>query len=309
MKVLVTGCAGYIGSALVDRLLAVGDEVVGVDDLRYNNGHAIAPFFKHPEFTFLHHDVSFYRLCLKDHEVDAVVPLAAIVGAPACDRDEHGAWRTNLHAVQGLLDHLPDHVRVVFPNTNSGYGSIGREVTEEDPLSPISVYGKSKCEAEKVVLRHSNSVVLRLATVFGTSPRQRLDLMVNDFAAQLALKGKIEVYEPGFARNFVGIDDVVDAFLFFLDNDLRGVFNIGDPRLNMTKGRLAETICDALDIDRSAISIGRGKDPDARDYLVSSEKAVRAGVRFHQDLEESVRAIARLVRGLPDSDIKKMRNA
>ena len=315
-RILVTGCAGYIGSTLVGHLLKARCRVIGVDNLMFDNGSALLPFLGDPNFEFFNGDVtdsalmvSLVRYC------DSIVPLAAIVGAPLCDREPSLAKAVNYEAIKTIVAAASPDQRIVYPNTNSGYGQTDGNsfVTEEDPLTPISVYGRTKCDAEKVVLDHPNSATLRLATVFGASPRMRMDLMVNDFTGRIyALKqtgGSFSIFEPHFKRNFVGVQDVARAFLFMLMNSWhKGAYNLGLPTANLTKMELALRICDVLGVSREVVKVGDGKDPDQRNYLVSNDKILSAGFEFRHDLETGIREVAQVVSLLPAEQVKKMRN-
>jgi len=316
-NVLVTGCCGYIGSVLVGQLLNAGCRVIGVDNLFYKNGYAVLPYLGHERFQFFRMDVQDTRnLAFLAEQCDVIIPLAAMVGAPICEKDEHHIrWATSINSwsITDLVESLSPNQRVIYPNTNSGYGQTegDRYVTEHDLLAPISVYGKTKCEGEKAVLNHPNGVSLRLATVFGASPRMRMDLMVNDFTwrlfnirhrLNLRESGKtigttkadvqLSIYEPHFKRNFVHVRDVCNAFLFMLGrHHLRGPYNLGLPTANLTKMELAHAICDILGLDRRVVVVGNGEDPDKRNYLVSNEKILSTGFLFKHTLEMGVREV------------------
>lgn len=309
MRILLTGCAGYIGSVLTAKLLGLGHHVVGIDSLMYDNGFAIAPYIGYPNFEFYQVDVqNDHTVSVLAKKCDAVILLAALVGAPLCDKGEHTrSWARSVNswAIANLLQRLSPHQRVLFPNTNSGYGSTdgATPCTEDDHLKPISTYGVTKCEAEKYVLEHKNSVSLRLATVFGVSPRMRMDLMVNDFVMRLwraqvlkencEITDRLTVFEPHFQRNFVGIHDVCRAFVWMLtQQDLCGVYNLGLPGANLTKLELAYKVCDVLNIDLSLVKTGDGRDPDQRNYLVSNEKISKTGFFFQQPLEQGINDVA-----------------
>lgn len=326
MKVLVTGVCGYVGSTLVGELLAAGHSVVGVDNLTYDNGHVLLP---HLSGKF-----EFHNMDVRDHDgaaplakdCDVVIPLAAVVGAPACEQMPLAAWQTNFNAVKSLVSRLSPRQRVLYPNTNSGYGETSgdAEVTEASPMNPVSVYGHSKCEAEKVVLDHPEAVVFRLATVFGASPRMRLDLMVNDFTHRVWSKVRREneivshyrkqervltVFEPTFVRNFVHVRDVAGAFLHALGRpqDI-GVYNVGLPDANLTKLELAHRVCDVLKVSRERVVVGEGADPDRRNYRVSNAKLLATGFQFAHPLEDGIREVAKVVETHTPDQLKVMRN-
>ena len=324
-KILVTGCAGYIGSTLVGLLLEKGYTVYGLDNLMFQNGSGLMPHLNKKNFKFIKGDVrnrEGIRLLLKD--CDAVMPLAALVGAPLCDKSPHAAKQINETAIIDLVADLSPKQRIIYPNTNSGYGTTdGNLCTEECPLNPISIYGQTKCEAENSVLDHPNSTSLRLATVFGSSPRMRLDLMVNDFASKLwqaaITRSKIlsfidnndpviELYEPNYKRNAVGVKDVARAFEFCLNGRIYGEYNVANHNANLTKLELAHKVCKTLGISESWISIGEGRDPDQRNCAVSSAKLIQNGFYFAHDLEDGIREVAFVVSTHSPDQLKSMRN-
>lgn len=327
-SVLVTGCAGYIGSTLCQELLIRNYDVVGVDSLRFDNGHSIMGLLGSENFSFRQYDVRFPSAHFNDlvEHVDVIIPLAALVGAPLCDKSPHEATAVNFSAVNNMMAAVGRFQKVVFPNTNSGYGQTTGEsfVTEEDPMNPISRYGITKRYAESAVRRHSNSAVFRLATVFGASQRMRMDLMVNDFTRKLFfLKQKrrpiplstgrpdsefFKVFDPHFKRNFVHVRDVARAFIYAIENDLRGVYNLGLPTANMTKIELAHRICDELDLDRSTVVVGEGKDPDQRNYMVSNEKILKAGFVFENSLEKGIHEVRAICDAVGESATYEMGN-
>lgn len=322
MKVLVTGCAGYIGSVLVDFLLKQRYTVIGVDNLIYNNGSALFGYVGHPLFEFHRLSVCEEEKIFKlAAEADVIIPLAAIVGAPACDKKGYMARVTNHYAVANLVKTLSNFQTVIYPNTNSGYGQTDGEsfCTEEDKLTPISLYAVTKCDAEQAVLSHPRGASLRLATVFGVSPRPRLDLMVNDFTSKLVAirEGRksggfpynsLRVFDPHFRRNFVHVRDVCRAFIHVMKLDLTGAYNVGLPAANLTKMELAHKVCDVIGLDRGAVGVGEGEDPDQRNYLVSVEKLYNTYFRCAHGLDEGIREIEQLCLIASKTQLKKMGN-
>ena len=221
-----------------------------------------------------------------------MIPLAAIVGAPACDRDPVLARSVNFDAIRLLLRHSSPRQLVIYPTTNSGYGTrSGTDYcTEETPLEPISLYGRTKVEAESAVLERPNSITLRLATVFGTSPRMRLDLLVNHFVYEAVTRGALVLFEKDFKRNFVHIRDVADCFLHCIRNaqSMAGrPYNVGLDAANLSKEELALQIrkhVKNLSIHAAEV----GSDPDKRDYIVSSQRLRAAGFEARRSLDEGI---------------------
>ena len=308
MRILVTGGAGYLGSVLCERLLAAGHRVTALDALVHG-----VPSLLHlcasPAFDFVRGDVrdeDLVQRLLRD--ADAVVPLAAVVGAPACERDPWRAEAVNLDAIRLLLRLRSASQLVVYPNTNSGYGASTGEVfcTEDTPLEPISLYGRTKVEAERAVLAAPNSVTLRLATVFGSSPRLRLDLLVNHFVYAAVSDGYLVIFEKDFKRNFIHVRDVADAFLHCLENGARmagRAYNAGLDGANLSKGELALEVkkqVPALDITFSEI----GSDPDKRNYVVSNQRLREAGFEARRSLETGISELIRAYRLLPHGALR-----
>lgn len=317
MRIFVTGCAGYIGSQLCEILTQRPDyEVVGLDNFRYGNQSAIHGLLGRPNFRFIRgcatRDIHRYGFELR--RANAVIPLAGIVGAPACDDDPDEAWRINHDQITEVAWLLRDcnGTRIILPNTNSGYGTTdgSREVTEVDALTPITTYGTSKCAGEADALKHSNTVVFRLATVFGTSPRMRFDLMVNDFFRKLYYKRALGIFEPHYNRNFVHIRDVCRAFIHALNPSFpRGVYNLGLPTTNLSKYQLAASVCGYLGLDPGkVVTVQLGCDPDQRNYLVSNAKVLATGFKFNYELQDGFRELRALCDIHAEDDLKQMGN-
>jgi len=294
-RVLVTGGAGYIGSTLVPALLGAGYNVRVVDNLVFNQASLLTSCLN-PDFSFVRGNVC--DTALMDEEIsraDVVIPLAALVGAPACDQDPETARMVNIEAHRHIAKSVSASQLVIFPVTNSGYGigEAGAFCTEDSPLRPVSSYGRAKVEIEAAFLERGNAITLRLATVFGASPRMRMDLLVNDFVFRAFKDRFIVLFEEHFRRNFLHVRDAAGAFLFSMENagKMRGEpYNAGLSDANLTKRELCEKIrehCQELAI----LSAKVGKDPDRRDYYVSNEKIEALGFRPKVSLDEGIREL------------------
>ena len=307
-RVLVTGGAGYVGSVLCEHLLAAGYAVTVIDNLMYNQ-NALFHLCAHSLFDFIRGDAR-DESCLRQHlkNKDIIIPLAAIVGAPACDREPQLARSVNFEAVR-LINRLrsPEQF-VIFPNTNSGYGTkTGTAVcTEETPLEPITLYGKTKVQAETELLESPNTLTLRLATVFGISPRMRLDLLVNHFVYAAVTDGYLVIFEKDFKRNYVHIRDVAGCFLHCMKNAtaMAGrAYNVGLDAANLSKGELAQKVREhvpSLFIHFSEI----GSDPDKRDYIVSNQRLRDAGFEATRSIDDGIEELLKGYRMLPRNVFK-----
>jgi nucleoside-diphosphate-sugar epimerase len=295
MTCLVTGAAGYIGSILCEHLLQAGYRVLALDRTMYNVP-SLLHLCAHERFEFLRGDAREEGLMRRlVAQADVLIALAAIVGAPACDREPELARSTNFEAVR-LLNRLrsPDQL-LVFPTTNSGYGTRSGDLfcTEETPLQPISLYGRTKVEAEAEVLGRPNGISLRLATVFGVAPRMRLDLLVNHFVHAALTDGYIVLFEKDFKRNYVHIRDVADCFVFALGNAARMAgrpYNLGLDAANLSKGELALKVKEYVPnfyIHHAPI----GSDPDQRNYIVSSQRLREAGFEARRSLDSGIQEL------------------
>lgn len=280
-KILITGGAGYIGSTLTRILLDQGYTITVLDSLLFNQSSLLDCCYE-AKFDFVQGDICDYELIRKlISESDIVIPLAAIVGAPACKRNPSLTKLVNYDAHLNIVKYLSQDQKILFPTTNSGYG-IGEKdkyCTEETPLRPISEYGRTKVEVEKAFLDKGNAITFRLATVFGMSPRMRMDLLVNDFVYRSLKDRCLVLFEEHFRRNYIHIRDVAKAFLFGIENyeKMKGEpYNIGLSSANLTKRQLAEKIKEyvpKLYIHSAEI----GEDPDKRDYIVSNDKIESIG--------------------------------
>ncbi|MFH0791004.1 MAG: NAD(P)-dependent oxidoreductase [Candidatus Omnitrophota bacterium] len=309
MKILVTGGAGYIGSVLVPELLRQKHEVIVIDSFIYNQTALLDCCFD-KNFTLIRGDARDKKLISESvKKADAIFPLACLTGAPLCDYDPLNARSTNLDAVQIILDAASREQMVIFPNTNSGYGVGSDELfcTEQTPLNPISLYGRLKVEAEKAILDRGNSITLRLATVFGISPRMRLDLLVNNFTYRAVNDRFIILFEAHFKRNFIHIRDVANAFIHCLKNFntmKNQTYNIGLSDANLDKWQLCEEIKKQIP-DFYFVEAEVGEDPDKRNYIVSNERIERTGFKPKVSLQEG---ITELIKGYKIIKMKQFAN-
>jgi nucleoside-diphosphate-sugar epimerase len=296
-KILVTGGAGYLGSILVPALLDQGHEVRVLDTFRFDQASLLA-CCANPRFEALRgdcRDASVMRQALLG--ADWVIPLAAVVGAPACAADQVAARTVNVDAIRLLLSLCSSRQRVLYPTTNSGYGvgERGKFCTEESPLRPISLYGLTKVEAEKAVLDAGNAVTFRLATVFGTAPRMRLDLLVNDFVYRAVHDRTVVVFEGHAKRNYIHARDVARAFLHGMAHfeAMRDQpYNVGLSDANLSKLELCAEIRRVVP-SFVYLEAPVGEDPDKRDYVVSNEKLERTGFRPTYSLEQGIRELVK----------------
>ena len=291
MNVLVTGGAGYIGSVLVSKLLSRGFNVTVLDNLMYNQT-SLNHVCHNKNFRFYRGDVRVRGDILPIlKQADAIIPLAALVGAPLCDRDPINATTTNKDAIFMMMDYISKDQLVIMPTTNSAYGS-GDNCTEESELKPISRYAIDKVEVEKRLMDHTNAISLRLATVFGMSPRMRSDLLVNDMTYRAVKDNFVVLFESHFKRNYIHVRDVVDAFNWSLYNsDMRGqIYNVGLSSANVSKRELCETI--KKYIPRfEIIDAPIGADKDQRNYIVSNAKIEALGFKPKHSLDDGIQEL------------------
>ena len=296
-KILITGGAGYIGSVLTKLLLDEGYDVRILDHFRYNQTSLLDCCYKE-NLEIIRGDVRDHDVIKKSLEnMDYIIHLAALVGFPQCEKNTVGAKTTNLDAVRTILSLRKPNQKILFPCTNSGYG-VGEEgdlCTEETPLNPISLYGKTKVEAEKEILENGNSITFRLATVFGVSPRMRTDLLVNDFVYRAVRDKYLVLFEGHFKRNYIHIRDVTRAFLHGLknfDSMKNEPYNVGLSDANLSKLELCEKIKTHLPnfvFMESEIN----KDPDQRNYIVSNEKIESTGFKPQYSLDYGIKELIR----------------
>lgn len=292
-KILVTGGAGYLGSTMVPELLAAGHEVTVLDNFMFGQ-NSLAHCCHYPNFKVVRGDIRIkdtMKELMKD--ADVIIPLAALVGAPLCAKDPIGATTTNHDAIEMMLDMLGDEQTILMPTTNSAYGTGDENnfCTEESELRPISQYAIEKVEIEKRLMEHKNSVSFRLATVFGMSPRMRIDLLVNDFTYRAFNDRFVVLFESHFKRNYIHVKDVTRVFMHALENHdkLKGeIYNVGLSDANLSKRELCERIQKHLP-EFIFIEEKVGKDPDQRNYIVSNEKIEATGFKQAYSLDAGIK--------------------
>jgi len=292
-KILITGGAGYIGSMLSTKLLSLGHQVTVVDLLKYDKGSLNHLYFNN-NFKLIVDDVRKKNLMKKlVRKHDFIIPLAALVGAPLCEKFKKDAVSTNLGTIKTLCDIVTKNNKVIYLTTNSGYG-IGKKdkyCDENSPLNPISLYGRTKCDGEHLVRsKIKNHVCFRLATVFGHSYRMRSDLLVNNFVNTTIKKKKLTLFEPHFRRNFIHVRDVINAIIFTIKNFNKlknDVYNLGLSSANISKIMLAKKIQKQYKKLKIKIITNR-KDPDKRDYFVSNKKIEKKGFKASISLDAGI---------------------
>ena len=299
MKILVTGGAGYIGSVLVPNLLSQGHKVTVIDNFMYKQT-SLASSIRNENLTLVFGDVRDEAL-MNQHlaNADVVIPLAAIVGAPACDSDPVAAQSINKESILWLLKKLSKNQRIIMPTTNSAYGSGDKNnyCDETSPLNPLSLYARDKVTVEKELMQHPSATSFRLATVFGISPRMRMDLLVNNFTYRAITDGFVVVFEGHFKRNYIHVLDVVQAFNLAIANekDFGGeIFNVGLSEANISKIELCREI-QSIVPSFTYLEAALGKDPDQRNYVVSNEKIEKFGFKPSVSLGNGLQE---LVKGL-----------
>lgn len=294
-KVLITGGGGYIGSILVPLLLDDGYAVTVIDNFRHGF-NSLGLHAAHPAFDAVRGDCRDQSLLARHvKDADWVIPLAAVVGAPACAQDPLAATSINLDAVRMVLGMLSSDQRVIFPVTNSGYGvgEAGVFCDEQSPLRPISIYGQTKVDAEKAVMDRGNAISFRLATVFGFAPRMRIDLLVNDFTYRAVRDRAVVIFEGHFKRNYIHIRDVAKGFMHGMNQfeAMNGeVYNMGLSDANLSKLELCAKIKEQVPAF-AYLEAPVGEDPDKRDYIVSNAKLEATGWRPAHSLDMGIQEL------------------
>lgn len=300
-KVLITGGAGYIGSMLATDLIKLGYKVTVIDLMKYSET-SIDHLHFNKNFEFIYGDATNPKL-LKQHikNKDIIIPLAALVGAPLCEKYKYLAKKTNFGGIKLIVENIKKNQKLIYLNSNSGYG-IGEKnkfCDENSPLKPISLYGLTKKQSEELVIKKNNNFIcFRLATVFGYSYRMRTDLLVNFFVNESLKKKKIEIFEPNFRRNFIHVKDVVNAIIYSINNFKKlknSTYNLGLSNANITKLQLAQEIKKYLKNVKIKIIEGK-QDPDKRDYFVSNKKIEKKGFKCTISLDDGIRETINVLR-------------
>ncbi len=306
-KILITGGAGYIGSKLATKLVNLKFEVTVLDILKFSSS-SLNHLFRYKNFKFVKGDVrnhKLIKLLIKKNEF--IIPLAALVGAPLCEKNKKEAKSVNLNSIKMLMKNVDKKNKIIYLTTNSGYG-VGEKnkyCDEKSLLNPISLYGRTKVDAENIVMKSKNAIGFRLATVFGHSYRMRTDLLVNNFVETAINKKKLILFEPHFRRNYIHIDDVVDAIIFSIKNFKKlqsNVYNLGLSSANLTKFMLAQKIKTQLKYLKIQIVKNR-KDPDQRDYYVSNKKIEKKGFKAKVRIEDGIKELINIFRYSKDKII------
>ena len=291
-NILVTGGAGYIGSILVPNLLNEGHNVTVLDNFMYGQT-SLNQLCANKKFNVYNGDVRLkHDLFPLLKQADIIIPLAAYVGAPLCNKDPIGATSTNKDAIFMMIDNLSKEQIVIMPTTNSAYGT-GTYCTEESALNPISRYAIDKVEVEKRLLDHSNTISYRLATVFGMSPRMRIDLLVNDFVHRAVKDGFTILFEGHFKRNYIHVCDISNAFIHAInkyDSMKNEVYNVGLSEANISKKELCEIIQKYIPTF-TFMEAEVGKDPDQRNYIVSNDKIESTGFKTQMSLDAGIQEL------------------
>jgi len=311
MNILITGGAGYLGSVIVRRLLK-NHNVTVVDNLMYNQT-SLLDVCGDKRFNFIYGDVRDYKLLVQQvSRHDVIIPLAALVGFPSCENDKKLATDVNYHQIKDVVDNISNNQMILFPNTNSGYGSrVDGMVDETNSLTPITHYGVTKCDAEDYIKRHTNGIIFRLATVFGVSSRMRLDLLVNEFVYKLLTDRYITLFEHEFVRNFIHIQDVSSVFEFMIENYDKHqgeIFNVGLSDTNINKQELVERIqkhIPNISITHSDYFV----DPDKRNYIVSNKKIESTGWKSNYSLDYGIRELIQAYKMIVPQESSRYRNA
>ena len=311
MNILITGGAGYLGSVITPLLVNKGYDVTVYDNLMYNQ-LTLSDLCYKSNFKFVYGDVRDYKK-LNEYvqKADVIIPLAAIVGFPACEKDKQLAEEVNYNQIYDLITNTSKEQTIIFPNTNSGYGTRSSGICKENQkLQPISHYGITKCNAEDILLQNGNAIIFRFATVFGVSPRMRLDLLVNEFVYKALTDKYITIFERKAVRNYIHIRDVASVFewMVVLRDIHRGeIFNVGLSDANINKQQLAEMIKKYIS-DFAITYSDYYEDPDKRDYIVSNEKVESTGWLPKYNLDDGIKELIMAYQIIINNDTSHFRN-
>ena len=309
-RALITGGAGYLGSVLAEVLLDEGYSVTVFDSLMYKQT-SLLHLCDNKQFNFIKGDVTNKKSLLPqiiNHDV--IIPLAAIVGAPACDANKDLATAVNYEQIRFIVDNLREDQKLVMPNTNSQYGSSTEVITEQSPFNPLSHYAITKCKAEEYIMDWGNGICLRLATVFGSSPRMRTDLLVNDFVYKTITEGCLVLFQSKFKRNYIHVRDIAYTFVHCIENYDKlngGVFNVGLSDANLNKMELATKIKEyfpKLVIIENEFST----DIDNRNYIVSNDKLEATGWKPRYTIEDGIEELIQAYEMVITDNNKKYTN-
>ena len=306
-NVLITGGAGYVGTTLIPLLLERNYKVTVYDSLIFNNGDKLLPLICNPNFSFVKGDIKnkeLLRQAVKGKDI--IIHLAAYVGYPIClEKGEKESHEVNTEATKNLVDMLTEDQYLLFGSTSSNYGEVKHVCTEETPLNPLSIYGRTKTEAEKYVMTRSNSTAFRFATAFGVSPKLRLDLLINDLTYKSLTQKYAVIYESHFVRSFIHVKDMARSFLFAIDNQEKmksNVYNVGSNSMNYSKKQICEIIKNKVP-DSYFHFAEINEDADKRNYEVSYDKIKKLGFDVTVGIEEGIEELKKSVK-LVQTDLK-----
>jgi nucleoside-diphosphate-sugar epimerase len=298
-KIFITGGAGYIGTTLIPLLLENKLQVTVYDSLLFNNGDKLLPYITNENFTFIEGDIRDKENLskhIKNHDI--VIHLAALVGFPICrEKGEKESYDVNVIGTKNVIDSMNENQYLLFGSTGSNYGEVKGICTEETPLNPLSIYGRTKTDAEKLVLDRKNSTAFRFATAFGVSPRLRLDLLVNDLTYKSIKEGYGVIYESHFLRTFIHVKDIASVFLFAIKNNDKmknNVYNVGSDSMNYSK----KEICELIKKEIPSVYFNYadvGEDADKRNYKVSYDKIKSLGFETKVDITTGIKEIIKVI--------------
>jgi nucleoside-diphosphate-sugar epimerase len=298
-SIFITGGAGYIGTSLIPALLEKGFKVTVYDSLLFNNGDKLIPYISNKNFTFVLGDI-LDREKLKNHikNHDVVIHLAALVGFPICrEKGERESHNINVMGTQNVIDCIDESQYLLFGSTGSNYGEVTSICTEETKLNPLSIYGKTKTEAENRIMKRNNSTAFRFATAFGSSPRLRLDLLINDLTYKSLTEGYAVIYESNFMRTFIHVKDIVNVFLFAIMNQEQmknNTYNVGSDNMNFSKKEICELI--KKELPNTYFNYADiGEDADKRNYIVSYKKINSLGFTTTITIEEGIKELIKTI--------------